>query len=76
MASKGFLAKAAATSSRLTATILLRMSLMLFFPIRRICAGFQYTNEDAVHHHTRHHKQSRNAQGDPGAFISPHQAAA
>ncbi|WP_300708686.1 hypothetical protein [Limnohabitans sp.] len=48
---------------------------MLIFPIGRICASFQNTNKDVVHHHAREDEQGRYTQGDPGAFIAPHQAA-
>ncbi|WP_158270081.1 MULTISPECIES: hypothetical protein [unclassified Limnohabitans] len=48
---------------------------MLIFPIGRICASFQNTNKNAVHHHAGDGEQGRYTQGDPGALISPHQAA-
>src|SRR3990167_620346 len=65
--SSGFFLRAAAISSCLTATILLRMSLMgiVFLRWRRL----EHLLDNPVHHHTGHDEQQRNADGDPCAFV-------
>src|SRR5664279_602904 len=55
----GFLFCAAATSSRLTATIWFRMSVMLG---RLLRAVLQNMDKNAVHHQTHHDKKSGDAQ--------------
>src|SRR5574343_1168298 len=77
MAAKDFFLRPAATSSRLTATILLRMSLICLFLLRRR-TGLAHVHKNPVHDEGRHQKQRRDAQRDPGAFVLPqrcHQSA-